>query len=257
MPRVVPSQIVTFIETCFQRDPASLNLLQLGRAEMGQLAGLVELVEKIPDELLLIDGATYAALLSSVCHIRETLKFWTSGQDMRAWLSPVPAYRKHPVTIIYEVLSKCPDRAAVASTAELMFIVDPDFRETLRSDLSEVNRALADGEWKAATVLSGSVAEALLLWKLQSLPPAEISRVSNMVPNLPNKPLDRWHLPEYISAAERLNIFTADTIAQCKLAKDFRNLIHPGRARRLGQKCDRGAALSAVASVEHLVRELS
>src|SRR2546429_6882967 len=33
-------------------------------------------------------------------------------------------------------------------------------------------------------------------------------------------------------------------------------LIHPGRAQRLAQNCDRGTALSCVAALEHVVRDL-
>jgi hypothetical protein len=33
-------------------------------------------------------------------------------------------------------------------------------------------------------------------------------------------------------------------------AREFRNLIHPGRSARLGKVCDRGTALSASAAVE-------
>lgn len=42
-----------------------------------------------------------------------------------------------------------------------------------------------------------------------------------------------------------------------RLAKDFRNLIHPGAAQRLAQNCDRATALSAVAAVEHVVRDIT
>ncbi|MCI1909012.1 MAG: hypothetical protein LKI99_04780 [Acetobacter fabarum] len=41
------------------------------------------------------------------------------------------------------------------------------------------------------------------------------------------------------------------------IAKDFRNLIHPGRAQRLGQVCDRATALTALAAVESIARDLS
>ncbi len=47
-----------------------------------------------------------------------------------------------------------------------------------------------------------------------------------------------------------------DTAIQARLAKDYRNLIHSGRAQRLGQICDRGTDLSAVAALERVVRDL-
>jgi len=38
--------------------------------------------------------------------------------------------------------------------------------------------------------------------------------------------------------ASVLNLLTANTVSQAKLARDFRNLIHPGRAQRTQQTCD-------------------
>jgi hypothetical protein len=124
---------------------------------------------------------------------------------------------------------------------------------------------LSNGEWKAATVLAGSAIEALLLWALPSkrsptdITNAVIALKSNgtLAGKQGSGPLDEWHLHEYTGVAEKLSIIKKETAIQARLAKDFRNLIHPGRAQRLGQKCDRATALSAVAGVEHVVRDLS
>ena len=66
-----------------------------------------------------------------------------------------------------------------------------------------------------------------------------------------------WHLHEYVEVAAHLGIIKPDTATLVRLAKDFRNLIHPGRAARLGQKCDRATALGALAAVEAVVRDLA
>ena len=68
---------------------------------------------------------------------------------------------------------------------------------------------------------------------------------------------DNWTLPQFIEVTEHLAIIKQDTAIQAKLAKDFRNLIHPGRAQRTAQACDRATALSALAAVEHVVRDLT
>jgi hypothetical protein len=62
---------------------------------------------------------------------------------------------------------------------------------------------------------------------------------------------------QYIEVAVELKLITADTAIAARLAKDFRNLIHPGRAKRLGQECNRGTTLSAVAALEHVVNDLT
>ena len=66
-----------------------------------------------------------------------------------------------------------------------------------------------------------------------------------------------WHLHEYVEVAAHMGVIKPDTATLVRLAKDFRNLIHPGRAARLGQKCDRATALGALAAVEAVARDLA
>jgi hypothetical protein len=56
---------------------------------------------------------------------------------------------------------------------------------------------------------------------------------------------------------EELHLIDGDTATQARRAMDFRNLIHPGRAQRLAQVCDRRTALAALAAGEMVVRCLS
>ncbi len=117
--------------------------------------------------------------------------------------------------------------------------------------------------FRSSTQPTLTVVEALLLWALQQHSPAEVSAaVSKLVGNNtlwrnPGSQLETWTLVLYIEVASELNIIDTDTATQTRLAKDFRNLIHPGRAQRQGQSCDRATALSAVAVVEHIVRCLT
>ena len=73
----------------------------------------------------------------------------------------------------------------------------------------------------------------------------------------PENQIDRWTLDTYIEVALGLKIIDENTAKQARLAKDFRNLIHPGRAQRVKQKCDRATALSAAAAMEHIIRRLT
>ena len=66
----------------------------------------------------------------------------------------------------------------------------------------------------------------------------------------------KWHLPELIEVAAELRLIKDGTVTQARLAKEYRNLIHPGRENRLQQCCDRPEALSAVSAVEHVIRDL-
>lgn len=256
MHRIVPSRVIRFIDDTFPTTSVARN--NSGRGNAGQLAALVRLVREIPDELLTMDSKSYAMLLSSIEHITETLKLWANNPN-QGNLAYIPGFGdRGPVTVIYDALINCKDDTPAPGTAELKFIKAEDLREDVRIDIGYINIALRNGEWKAATVLAGSVIETLLLSALQQRPDTDIAAAkASSGPKLPNKALDEWYLPDYTEAAHRLKIIADETATQCRLAKDFRNLIHPGRAQRLKQGCDRGTALAAVAALEHVVRDLT
>lgn len=261
MPRVVPSQVVAFINTLW---PTAEQQKNLNRAQSGQLAGLVDLTDQIPEELLTMDAVVYAPYICAKAHIRQRLLIWVSDTRFHNELGNMPGQPEQiPVTVIHDALARCPDEAPAPGTSELNFIADAALRTNLRNDIGAINRALSNGEWKAATVLSGSTIEALLLWSLQQRPFLDITtaatalRTSRQLTQQPDPNLERWNLHEFTEVAAQLGIIKTDSATETRLAREFRNLIHPGRAQRLGQKCDRGTALSSVAALEHVVRDVA
>ena len=222
------------------------------------LSSIVDLLEQVPDELLTMDSVTYGKFILAKAQIKDIVEAWKANRMAGHPLQTVQwPSSLNPVTIIRDALATCPDESPTPSTSDLTFITDSDLRMNLRNDMGAINRALSNGEWKAATVLAGSVVEALLLWALHQQQPGTVAAIVQVAPQLPTKPLDEWNLADYIEAAERVPIISGNTAKQCRLGKDFRNLIHPGRVQRLGQKCDRATALSAVAAVAHVVRDLT
>lgn len=258
MPRIVPSQVVRFIDKVLPQGGGNPTL---GRGNAGQLRALVTLVDGIPDELLTMDSDSSAGLACGVAHIKETLATWVGDRTARGNLDPVPGFGSETaVTLIRKALANCPDEAPAPSTAELIFITDGGLRTNLRTDIGAVYRVLSNGEWKAATVLAGSAVEALLLWALQQKPMAEITdaiKRAKLKKQRKSDDLEWWDLHDYIEVAEKLSIITDNTANQARLAKDFRNLIHPGRSQRFAQECNRATAYSAIAAVEHVVHDLS
>jgi hypothetical protein len=167
-----------------------------------------------------------------------------------------------PIVLLRRTLAKCPDEVPSPGTTELVFIVDTELRESIRRDISAANQDMVNAEWKGATVLAGSATEALLLWGMKQKAEPIAAAVTALVAagTLPQKPRsnpERWSFIELIEVALHLALITPETATQARLGKDFRNLIHPGRAARLGQVCDRATALSALAAVEHVVRDLT
>ncbi len=262
MPRVVPSQVVEAIDKLFPwaKSQNEGNRVVLQQRDAIRLAALFDLVEQIPAELLIMDSRKYAELVASIAAIRTSIAIWqnlgVSADNYRIF--DIEGLRRFsPVALIRQALVDCPDEFPVSGTSELNFIPDNDFRESLRRDISTVNSALSNGEWKAATVLAGSVIEALLLWALQRHTSGAKAAFLKLGLKGVAADLEKWDLHAYIEVAADLKTIKPETTTQCRLAKDFRNLIHPGRAQRLGQECNRATALSVVAALEHVVNDLT
>ena len=213
----------------------------------------LEIVKCIPDELFTVDSMTYALLLTILFRLDAQAQQWMRFPNAgRVYFHA----DKDPLRNLFNVLRALPDRYPSKSPERLLFITDAELRESLGSDIEEVERALRNSEWKAATVLAGSTIEALLLWRLNQDP--EAARRTTAPKGVARKPdLNRWELHQLITAAAELALISSDTALAAGLAKDFRNLIHPGRVQRLGQSCNRGTAYSAVAALEHVTDDLA
>lgn len=265
MPRVVPSQVIEFIDQAFPKAKKQTDSggkgFSLNRPDQHPCAGLIDLIAKLPTELLVLPGDRYTEFVVSVATIKSTLEIW----KLRDYgLDIIPGFGDYnPISFIRRALSICPDEFPSKDTAELIFIEDDDLRANLSVDISATNQALSNGEWKAATVIAGSVIEALLLWRLKQHKQDEVKTAistlldEEILKSDPGRDLDKWNLHSFIEVAAKLEIIGEDTTKQARLAREYRNLIHPGREKRLGQKCDRGTALATVAAVEFVVMDLS
>lgn len=260
MPRAVPSQVVAMIDEQFA-NAKSASDFEVHSDAASKLAAIVQLVREIPEELIQISGSDYSDLVLGISMLDYMAKSWQTRGNVNV---PQRVRKVHALTIVRQALCKCPDEAPSPATADLLFIRDDVLRNNIRLDISAAHSNLHNGEWKGATILAGSAAEALLLWAIQNRKTTkEANAALQMLASGPQRISPRdpnpetWSLHEYIEVAMALGLITADTAAQARLAKGFRNLVHPGRAQRLGEKCDRATALSAIAAVEHIVRDLS
>jgi hypothetical protein len=269
MPAVVPTQIVQFIDTTLHyfNQPSSQGI-QLSPSTCGALNALLRLIEQLPNSLLPSDPDTYAQFILSQESIRFAVKK-AQRQDSLGesrlgtpCLRPDGGGKPFQVQIIRAALAACPDEVPPRHSKELLFINPADLRETLLIDLEATRSALSHGEWKAATVLAGSLVEALLLWAIQQKPDADIRTACSaavsagrLQKNRPADPLN-WGLSEFAEVAAQLALIEPDAAMQTRLAKDFRNLIHPGRELRTQRSCGRGTALAANAAVELVSRDL-
>jgi len=261
MIRVIPSQIVSVIEKLFPAVFAEATF-QLKIDDTAALTALLALVDQVPQELFPATSEPYNDLMIALATLRNAPYYWT-------WQPRVPivttpgGYSKNPVRLLYEILKECPDEAAAPETTDLLFIADPKFRTALRLDLSSANQALTNGEWKAATVLAGSIVEALLLWAIQQREEADYHKALKDAVAKKNvgsprySSLEKWDLVHYIAVAEELQQISADIATLARLTKDFRNLIHPGRVQRTSEACSRGTAMTALGAVERVIEHFT
>ena len=261
---IVPSQVVEYLKTRYPRADSPDFYLDIDQAPI--IAHLLSLVERIPAHLLTLQGIAAAEFGEAVSAMQIALGRWNAGE--RNYVSKgIPGNRQtHPVVLLRRHLSSLHDEGAEPTTNALSFILDIVFRDSLRRDLGSIDRCIQNGEWKAATVLGGSVVEALLLYGLREYEKTNSSALQSTIQSLqvsgtlqgaPPRNLDEWVLHQLTEVSEAVNLIQKATAAQCRIARTFRNLIHPGRAARLAQQCDRGTALSALAAVEHVMRDLT
>ena len=269
MPTVVPSQIVQFIDAALPYFKGTVPQgIQLHPSACGALNALLALIGQLPNSLLPSDPKTFSEFVQSQESIRFAVKKargQTSLSDMQSgppWLQADGGGKPTQVQIIRDALAACPDEVPPRHNQELLFINPPSFRNSLLVDLTATRSSLTNGEWKAATVLAGSLAETLLLWAIQQ----DASRIQSAcsaalaagkLQKRPSTDPLGWGLHQFVEVAEQLDLIQAATASQTRLAKDFRNLIHPGLEIRTQQSCDRGTALATNAAVELILRDLN
>jgi hypothetical protein len=256
MPKALPSVAVTLIDGFFpwasSGPPKSQVLVTYANAP--GISGLVELVERLPEETLQLSADEYSHALWAVASLKHVANRIEGGTTSAGGGWPVPSFgTEDAITLLRRLLAKCPDEGIKAGTATFTFITEDDLRSNIRLDVSSGQTALNNGEWKAATVLAGSALEALLLWRIRQRNDSERqSAVHKAGRKVDHTHPENWHFPDYVEVAYALGDITENTASQSRLAKDFRNLIHPGRELRTQTRCDRGAAHAAFAAL-HLV----
>ena len=269
MPHVVPSDVVGFIDRSVRPDIT----LAVYDSNVGQLLALIELIEEIPGHLLQLDASDYAALIVATADLQARVDSFRGLSVRDKFLSQnsvplqsMPAFGNvTALQIIRDQLAKCPNQVPTPSTAELNLIVEAIQREALRIDLSTVASSLANNEWKAATILVGSLIEALLLWAIKQRTtelPAAISALvksgvfkGKQAPD-PGDP-DDWKLFQYIPVSRELKEIEPRTANIADEVRDFRNLIHPGLNVRSGQACTRGTAHTAYGALQLVIEDLT
>lgn len=271
MNKYFPSQIVEYIDRKFPEAKGwtgarSGSFPHVGVEYAASVGFIANMIKNMPQRVMTLRGDDFDEFSEAIESIRLALNLWHAGEKNRGIQRIAGRDNWHPITIIRKHLIKLSDGGIDPGTASLSFITDKQYRDVLCRDVTEANSAFDNGEWKAATVLSGSIIEALLLDVVKIIEAQDLSKFNaaksqctakGIIKGVFPPDLDTWNLNHLIEVSSELSLISPATAAQCRIARDFRNLVHPGRALRETQICDRGTALSAVAGLVHLIRDLS
>ncbi len=269
MDHVLPSDVVQVIDEEFPitlglTPPSSSSQVATeGYRAASMLQGILELIRRVPEEFVTIDSKDRARLILASISLEQAAEFAHQNRHPVAW----PRLKDNTpcLDVVREVLKKCSDEAPSQSTTGLEFIEDHEFRKALLIDLGSTERAVSGNEWKAATVLAGSIIEALLLWAIQQH--KLVDRSEAMKRAVKSKRLTKalqvndltaweWSLHPYIEVAYELGEIKEHTANPCREAKYYRNLIHPAAAEREKEQCTRGKAHGALGAVYSTIEDL-
>jgi hypothetical protein len=273
MRRILPKDVVRIIEGNFPWTRGDWRREVTNRENSRFIAlvtipGILEMIDRVPEELLVFDAPTDGLFTMALTALRANVAEATSRGSAFQWPAfPPPGQTNHEdcLVIVKNILATCPEDVPSTATEGMTFISDEDLRKSLLVDLGSAERSLNAGEWKACTVLSGSIIEALLLWALQTHSVAEIAAAiagvdasKNIRRNAPAGSLTdgAWRFHDYVHVAAQLQEIQDPLYSRCVDAKDYRNLIHPAVAERRNAACDRGTSHITIGTVYALIEKL-
>jgi hypothetical protein len=269
MAKILPSTIIEALDRYFpfakeEQSAGRFSVHPINPREGSNVDTILTLCQELSPGLLPSVGDArflqYRQALATITHEKDvwergekyTLPFHTSADEQG----------RSAFTVLRMILSDCPDDPVAAVISELAFVTDADVREDLGQDIEESKRALANRDWKGATVIAGSVIEGLLLWALDQKTEPERQTAMTTVTrkrgwrSAPPNALEDWKLFQFVAISAELGLVDAETEKQADLARDFRNYIHPGRVKTKGKKCDEKTALLTRAAVLAVVEDL-
>jgi hypothetical protein len=254
MTRVLPSQIVDAIEDMFGPGRQEIDEHRIGIAKRAEVHALLSLLDQVQSELIDLPFRDYLELCRCRGVLAAALSVWTGN----AQGPPAKAVSgKDPVERIHRLLKQCRDEV-VPQASELLFIPELEARLGIEDRIQAAWIDFKGREWMGATVFAGAAIEALLLWALKRLEQAANKTLNSAPPTAQStRKLDELHLAEFIDRAHAQKVIGDATASQARLAKDARNLIHPGRSARLGTSCNKGTALTALAGLQQVVDDLA
>jgi hypothetical protein len=241
MPCIPPSQIVSAIDSMFGTNRNEIDGRAVQHMYKVQVHALLSMLDEVPPALIDLNAHDYLEFSQCRAVLATKLPAWNLGDI-------APANRvsgKDVIERIRRLMLKCRDQLPPPEP-ELPFIAEDDTRLGIEDRIRAAWIDFNAREWMGATILAGHVIEALLLWALKKKGGATPFKKSP----------DELHLHDLIAEAEKRGLITSECKQLADLAKDARNLIHPGKATRSGTTCSKATALTALSAVYKIAEGL-
>jgi len=245
MSKVTPSQVVSAIEMMFTTNERLSSEGRTAHFKQKEVRALLDLLDDLPSELIILPFAEYLEFKQQRASLATALPGWNLGATQ-------PAYGvggKNAVEALRLLLKKCPDEPPPPES-ELPFITDDEVRLSIEKRIRAAWTDFRASEWFGATIIAANALESVLLWEVKRA----IAAGAKLPPK--KKPPDEMALAELIGAASDLGSIHDGTAKQAQLARDARNLVHPGKVAASGSDCDMATALAAFAAVYRVAGDL-
>lgn len=130
-------------------------------------------------------------------------------------------------------------------------------KSILARDLKECAIAVAAGQDKMATIMCGSIMEALLMQKIRErdIERYDISPISNSR-RATNYPVVDMGLNELLFVADKESILNKNSYHLGHYIRDYRNIVHPAKEKRMSEDVNHDNVLTMWAVLKRLLDEL-
>jgi hypothetical protein len=211
--------------------------------KQADVRALLYLIDQLSADLITLPFYEYVEFERCRSALASAIPAWNLGS-----IQPIYGVGgKNAIARIRQLLSKCPDEP-LPSDPEFPFVTNDDTRLGIEDRLRAAWIDFKAAEWLGATTFAAVVLEAILLW--------EVKRLRNMGRAAHKKVPEQMDLSELIDVSASENSISPDSAKQAHLARDARNLIHPGKVARSGSPCDKSTALAALAAVYRVANDL-
>lgn len=139
----------------------------------------------------------------------------------------------------------------------ILAIQDEGLRKILLRDLKECAIAVVAGQDKMATIMCGSIIEALLMQKIRerNIEKYDISPISKSK-HATSYPVVDMGLNELLFVADQEKILDKNSYHLGHYIRDYRNIVHPAKEKRMSEEVNHENVLTMWAVLKRLLEEL-